>query len=162
MLRQLRPNLQVGVTYTTRPDRQEGSEDKDMRHVSAEQFKKLMDEGELIEYASFADNWYGTAKQPLEEALQRGPVILNLELAGTKQVKQLYPQAITIFLHPGSLAVLEKRLKARPDYNPKIAAGRLRRAQEDWQAIGWFDWQIINHQGHPEQAAQAIAELIGC
>lgn len=160
ILRQLRPDLQVGVTYTTRPDRQEGAEDKEMRYVSAEEFKKLIDQGALIEYASFAQHWYGTAKQPLEEALHRGPVMLNLELIGAKQVKQLYPQAVTIFLHPGSLAVLEARLKTRPDYNPAAAAQRLQRAQQDWQEINWFDQQIVNPLGHPEQAAQALADLI--
>lgn len=160
LLRELRPDVQVGVTYTTRPDRQEGNEDKDMRHISVEDFKKLIKEGGLIEYATFANNWYGTAKQPLEDALQKGPVILNLELDGTKQVKQLYPQAITIFLHPGSLSILEERLKARQDYNPTSTAQRLQRAQQDWQSINWFDKQIINPPGHPEQAAQAIAKLL--
>lgn len=161
LLRQLKPDLGIGVTYTTRPPRHEITEDKDMRYVSDEEFKKLIADNLLIEHAEFAGHWYGTARQPLEQALQSESVLLNLELDGTMQVKKLYPEAITIFLHPGSIEILEERLKKREDYNPQETSQRLERARADWQHISWFEHQVINRDGHPELAAQEIAELIG-
>ena len=159
LLRQLRPDLKVGVTYTTRPPRPE-REDKDMCNVSLDEFQHLLDTDALVEHAEFAGHLYGTTRAELEARRERGSVLLNLELVGCKQVKERYPDAITIFLAPSSLEVLKKRIRERGDYDENDIAQRLARASADWSQAGWFDHQIINPDGHPEVAAHALATFL--
>ncbi len=159
LLRQARPNLQIGVTYTTRPPRPE-REDKDMRHVSADKFQQLVAQGALVEHAEFANNWYGTGRAELETARSRGSVLLNLEIDGCRQVKAAYPDATTVFLAPASLEVLEERLRRRSDYNATEVTQRLARAKADWAQAGWFEHLVENPEGHPEAAAATLAGIL--
>lgn len=159
LLRQMRPEIRVGVTYTTRsarPDR----EDKDMRNVTAEEFQGLLSSGALAEHAEFAGHLYGTSRADLDAALERGPVLLNLEIEGCRQVKAAYPDAAAIFLAPESTDVLESRLRSRADYDEADVARRLARAKADWAQAGWFDYQVENPEGHPEAAAADLAAIL--
>jgi guanylate kinase len=159
LLRQLRPDLKVGVTYTTRPARPE-REDKDMRNISQDEFQRLLTADALVEHVEFAGHLYGTARAELETSREHGPVLLNLELVGCRQVKEKYPDAITIFLAPSSLEVLEKRIRERGDYDENDIVKRLARASADWSQAAWFEHQIVNPDGHPEVAAQALVACL--
>lgn len=159
ILRQLRPQLQVGVTFTTRPPRPE-REDKDMRHVSAEEFGQLVGSGQLVEHAEFAGHSYGTSRPDLDRALRSGPVLLNLEIEGCRQVKAAYPEAQTVFLAPESPEVLAERLAQREDYDAADVARRLERARVDWAQANWFQHHVLNPRGRPEAAAQALADIL--
>jgi guanylate kinase len=151
--------MQIGVTYTTRPARPE-REDKDMRNVSQDEFQKLVANGALVEHAQFASHWYGTAKAELDAARELGPVLLNLELDGCRQVKALYPDATTVFLAPSSIAVLEERIRSRGDYSQSDIDQRLARAQADWGQSTWFEQQVTNPDGHPELAASELSHIL--
>ncbi len=159
LLRQIRPEIQVGVTYTTRPPRPD-REDKDMRNVSAEEFQQLVASDALVEHAEFAGHLYGTARTDLDAALERGPVLLNLEIEGCRQVKAAYPDAATVFLSPASLEVLEARLRTRADYDAADVARRLARAGADWAQAAWFDHRVENPEGSPETAAAGLAAIL--
>jgi guanylate kinase len=159
LLRQLRPEILVGVTYTTRPARPD-REDKDMRNVTTYDFHQLIASGALVEHAEFAGHLYGTAKAELDAALERGPVLLNLEIDGCRQVKASYPEATTIFLAPESVDVLESRLRSRADYDEADVARRLARARADLAQAGWFEHRVVNPEGQPEAAAAALAAIL--
>lgn len=159
LLRHLRPKLQVGVTFTTRPPRPE-REDKDMRHVSGAEFQHLVESNQLVEHAEFAGHSYGTSRPDLDRALANGPVLLNLEIDGCRQVKAAYPQATTIFLAPESLEVLAARLHQRADYDAADVTRRLGRAKADWAQADWFERRVLNPAGRPEEAAMSLAAIL--
>jgi len=144
-LLQRHPEIYVSISLTTRPPRPGEINGKQYYFVSRSDFKQMKDTGELLEWAEFAGNYYGTPRKPVEEKISQGKwVLLEIELEGARQVYKTFPLALRIFILPPSLMELEQRIRRRGQDSEEAIARRLHRAQEEINAAGEFDIRIIN------------------
>ena len=156
-VRRLYPRVWVSVSCTTRAPRPGETDGVEYRFVSRARFLELIERHELLEYAEFGGNLYGTPRQPVIERLaQNTPTLLEIELQGARQVRAAMPDAQLVFLEPPSWAELERRLVGRGSESPEVIAARLRRAQVEMDARADFDAQVVN-----DEVGRAAAELVG-
>ena len=158
-LRRSYPDVWVSVSCTTRAPRPGEREGVDYYFVDRDAFEKMIDAGDLLEHAEFAGNLYGTPRQPMLDHLAAGiATILEIELAGARQVRASMPEARFVFLAPPSLDVLIQRLQNRGTETADAIAARLEHAQAELAAENEFDETIVNND--VEQAAAELAALI--
>ncbi len=144
-LLQRHPELYYSVSATTRAPRSGESDGINYYFVSRTRFEQLVANGEFLEWAEFAGNYYGTPRQPVLEKVNSGKtVLLEIELDGARQVRTSFPQAISIFILPPSLGELEKRIRSRNQDSEDAIARRLILAQDEIKAADEFDIQIVN------------------
>jgi guanylate kinase len=137
----------VSVSATTRKPRSNEVDGHDYFFVSDEEFSRMINEDEFLEWAEFAGNRYGTPQKKVEQALLLGRnVLLEIEIAGAKQVKSHLPQSVLVFLEPPTWEELVARLVARGTDSPDRRAERLQLAQEELAAASFFDVVLINDQ----------------
>lgn len=153
------PELYRSISVTTRSPRQQEIDGKDYYFVSRDQFKQMMARGELLEWAEFAGNYYGTPRAPVEAQIAQGKCILmEIELKGARQIYQTFPKAVRIFILPPSLEVLEQRLRDRAQDSQEAIARRLCCAEEELKAASEFDFQITND--HIETALNQLETIL--
>lgn len=144
-LRGRHPKLRVSVSATTRQPRAGEVDGRHYYFVSLAAFKAMIAQGELLEWAQFAGNYYGTPKGPIKDAIAQGEqIILEIELMGARQVRESFPEAKQFFVLPPSVTALETRIRARGQDNESAIAKRLARAKVELAAADEFDIQIIN------------------
>jgi len=137
----------VSVSATTRKPRSNEVDGHDYFFVSDEEFSRMINEDEFLEWAEFAGNRYGTPQEKVEQALLIGRnVLLEIEIAGAKQVKSHLPQSVLVFLEPPTWEELVARLVARGTDSPDRRAERLQLAQEELAAASFFDVVLINDE----------------
>lgn len=142
---QRHPELYVSVSVTTRTPRPGEIDGRNYYFVSRNAFERMVANGELLEWAEFAGNFYGTPRAAVEEQIQRGRwVILEIELEGARQIRRSFPEALRIFILPPSLPELEYRIRNRGQDSEESILRRLRHAQEEIEAAREFDLQIVN------------------
>ncbi|MCX6482709.1 MAG: guanylate kinase [Mycobacterium sp.] len=162
-LREQVPNLHFNVSATTRAARPGEVDGIDYHFVSAEKFQKLVDAGELLEWAEIHGGLHrsGTPSAPVIEAAALGqPVLIEVDLAGARSVKKAMPEAITVFLAPPSWEALEQRLIGRGTETPEIMARRLATAEAELAAQGEFDVVVVNSQ-LDSACSQLVTLLVG-
>ncbi len=148
----------VSVSATTRSPRNNEVEGKDYFFVSNEEFTRMIKADEFLEWAEFAGNRYGTPQEKVEQALLLGRnVLLEIEIAGAKQVKAHLPQSVLVFLEPPTWEELVARLEGRGTDGPERRAERLQLAQEELAAASFFDVVLINDQ--VETVVEKLIEL---
>jgi guanylate kinase len=144
-LLQRHPELYYSVSATTRAPRPGEIEGKHYYFVSRNQFEQMVEAGELLEWAEFAGNCYGTLRRQVEEQIQQGKwVILEIELEGARQIRQNFSSALQIFILPPSVSELENRIRGRGQDSEVAIARRLNHAQAEIAAASEFHIQIIN------------------
>jgi guanylate kinase len=144
-LRDRYPNLGLSISATTRQPRPGEVDGKDYYFVSREQFQAMVDNGDLLEWAEFAGNCYGTPKAAVQRHLEAGEwLILEIELEGARQVRHTFPQALQLFVLPPSLDELEQRIRLRGKDSEDAIVRRMARAQVEIDAAPEFDVQIVN------------------
>lgn len=144
-LLQRHPELYLSISVTTRTPRPGEVDGQHYYFVSRNQFERMVANGELLEWAEFAGNYYGTPRTQVEKQIQQGEwVILEIELEGARQIRHSFPNALQIFILPPSFATLEGRIRGRGQDTEEAIARRLQRAQAEIQAASEFDVQIIN------------------
>lgn len=144
-LLQRHPELYFSVSATTRSPRPGEIDGKNYYFVSLGKFEQLVAEGEFLEWAEFAGNYYGTPREAVLNQIQSGKlVVLEIELEGARQIRASFPSALSIFILPPSFDELEKRIRSRAQDSEEAIARRLLRAQEEIQAADEFDIQIVN------------------
>jgi guanylate kinase len=149
------PGLALSVSYTTRPPRPGEVDGRDYRFVGKEAFLRLRDGGELLEWAEVHGNYYGTSRTWIEAQLQQDrDVLLEIDWQGARQVRQLFGQAVGVFILPPSLEALEERLRRRGTDSEATIARRLAAAREEMRHVEEFDYAIIN-----DRLERAIDEL---
>ncbi|MGE5827517.1 MAG: guanylate kinase [Micromonosporaceae bacterium] len=154
------PWVWLSVSVTTRRRREAEVDGVHYHFVSRPEFERLIEAGELLEWADFAGNLYGTPRQPVLVRLGAGqPVILKIDLQGARQVREAMPEAQLVFLAPPSWAELERRLVGRGTDDPQTIGHRLEHALEELAAEPEFDVTVVNH--HVEQAAEELLGLLG-
>ena len=137
----------VSVSATTRSPRNNEVEGRDYFFVSDEEFTRMINADEFLEWAEFAGNRYGTPQEKVEQALLLGKnVLLEIEIAGAKQVKAHLPQSVLVFLEPPTWEELVARLEGRGTDSPERRAERLQLAQEELAAASFFDVVLVNDQ----------------
>jgi len=150
------PRFWVSVSATTREPRVGERAGIDYLFYSAERFQELIDDGEFLEWAEFAGNRYGTPRIPVEEWRIKGRhVILEIEIAGARQVRSREAGATLIFIAPPSWEELVRRLVARGTDSPERRAARLALAEEEMAAASEFDAVLVN-----DKVDSLIAELV--
>lgn len=139
------PDLYFSVSATTRLPRSGEIEGKDYYFVSQSQFQEMITNQELLEWAEYAGNYYGTPRLPVESKISQGKrVILEIEVAGARQIIQNFPDALRIFILPPSPKVLEQRIRDRALDSEAAIQKRLVQAEKEIAAAQEFDVQIIN------------------
>ena len=135
----------VSVSATTRKPRSNEIDGHDYYFVSNEEFTRMINADEFLEWAEFAGNRYGTPLEKVKHALLLGKnVLLEIEIAGAKQVKAHLPQSVLVFLEPPTWEELVSRLEGRGTDSPERRAERLELAQEELAAASFFDVVLVN------------------
>ena len=157
-LRERVPDLHFSVSATTRPPRPGEVDGVDYHFVNPEQFQRLIDDGALLEWAEIHGGLHrsGTPSQPVRDATAAGhPVLIEVDLAGARAIKEALPEAFTVFLAPPDWDALQSRLVGRGTESPEAMARRLATARAELAAQGDFDAVVVNRQ-----LETACAELI--
>ncbi len=139
-----RSDLLFSVSATTRTARPGETEAVSYYFVSKDTFREMIDRGEFVEYDAHMNNFYGTPKGQLEEKLQRGHVILDIEPNGAFAVKKARPDAVLIFIAPPSMEEVERRLRSRGDTPEDQIQIRLNRAQWEMEQSQKYNYIVIN------------------
>ncbi|MBL1210826.1 guanylate kinase [Geminocystis sp. GBBB08] len=139
------PHIFLSISATTRLPRECEINGKDYYFLSRLQFEEMINKSQLLEWAEYAGNYYGTPKQPVLEQIEQGKiVILEIEVLGANQVKESFPSATRIFILPPSMEILEQRLKGRGTDTDEVILNRLTKAKEELAVSHQFDYQVIN------------------
>ena len=138
-------NYALSISVTTRRPRPGENEGEHYFFRTKDEFKKLIEEDKLLEWARFCDNYYGTPVHYVQQQMKEGKnVILEIEVDGALQVKGKYPDAVLIFLMPPTIGELRRRLDRRGTESPEIIERRIRRAETELDLIGKYDYVVIN------------------
>jgi len=152
-------NLSYSISMTTRNKRESEVEGKDYFFVSKEEFEAAIQKGELLEYAEFVGNYYGTPASYVEELRQEGKnVVLEIEVDGATQIMNKVSEALTIFIIPPSLDELERRIRGRRSETEEVIQKRLKKAEKELKLVGQYKYVVCNED--PKLAADNIRSII--
>jgi guanylate kinase len=158
-VRQLVPDLFYSVSHTTRAPRPGEVDGKDFHFVTDAEFLAMRDRDEFAEWAEVHGHRYGTPAKAMESALGRGlDVILDIDTHGARQLRQRYPEAVSIFIMAPSMKELEARLRERKSDAAVEIVRRLNRAREEISAWRQYDYLIINRD--VKEAVDQLATVI--
>ncbi|WP_282941719.1 guanylate kinase [Paenibacillus sp. RC67] len=158
-LRQCAPDLIYSVSATTREPRQGEVDGVNYFFKSREQFQQLIAEDQMLEWAEYVGNFYGTPRKFVEETLNAGhDIILEIEVQGALKVKQKFPQGVFIFLLPPSMDELENRIVGRGTESEESIRNRMSVAMEEIRLMEHYDYAIVND--HVENACSRIQSII--
>ena len=145
-LRRRSPEIWISVSVTTRSPRPGEVNGREYYFVTHEEFDRMVSAEELLEWAEFAGNKYGTPAAPVRDRLERGlPTLLEIDLAGARQVREtMKDDALLVFLKPPSWPELVRRLTGRGTEPPEVVERRLAVAKEELAAAGEFDVTLVN------------------
>lgn len=154
-----REDVRVSVSMTTRQKRDGEIDGTHYYFVDREYFEKKIADNKMLEFAEYADNYYGTPKEPVDEMLSNGKaVILKIEVQGAEKIRKLYPDVISIFLMPPSMMVLENRLRGRNSEDEETVNHRLVIAREEMRRASEYDYIVVNDT--VEQAVENLNTVI--
>ncbi len=154
-----RPDIYFSVSYTTRAPRTEDREGGSYQFVDVAEFQRMIRDDELLEYAEYAGNYYGTSAKLIDGHLNDGiDVLLDIEVVGSKIVHDKRPDTPLIFIAPPSYEELSRRLHSRNTDSEEVIQRRLARAKEEMIEIPRYDYVVINDS--VEQAAQDILSVL--
>ena len=149
----------LSVSATTRSPRPGEEDGKAYFFKSVEEFEQMIADGELLEYAQYVDNYYGTPKAYVEEQLAAGKnVILEIEIQGALKIKEKFPESLLIFLTPPSAGELKKRLEGRGTETQEVIEKRLARAVEESEGVEAYDYIVVNDD--LEECVEEVHRLV--
>ncbi len=149
------------ISATTREPRDEDKEGVTYFFMSKDKFRELIENGGLLEYATYNDNYYGTPKRFVEEKISDGKnVILEIEVQGAMQIKKLFPEALLVFITPESFEVLSERLRSRGTETEDVIENRLAIARKEAPTALEYDYIIVNRDGKSSAAADELYECV--
>jgi guanylate kinase len=160
LVKALRSNdgdLGLAVSYTTRSPRPGEQNGVHYHFVDSATFEAMVVSGAFLEHAEVFGKRYGTAEETVRAELGQGrDLILEIDWQGARQVRTRFPEAVSIFVLPPSLAALEERLRGRGQDDAEVIAGRMARARAELSHYGEYDYLVVN-----DRFEEALAEL-GC
>lgn len=152
-------DIYLSVSSTTREIRKDEIDGVTYNYTTVENFKKMIDSGEMLEYATYSGNYYGTPKKSVDEMLQKGTnVLLEIEPQGALKVKKLFPEAVLIFIIPPSMKELKKRLSERGRESEEQISERLEAAKWEFTQSPMYDCIFINDD--LDECVKEVAEMI--
>jgi guanylate kinase len=152
--------IEMSISVTTRERRSSEIEGRDYFFVTEEEYRRMVKRGELLEHARVFDNWYGTPRKPVEEALAKGrDVLFDIDWQGAKQLyKSAKDDLVRIFVLPPSLDELEKRLMRRAEDSAQVVAKRMDKAIDEMSHWQEYDYIIVNDD--IEKAYRGLLSII--
>lgn len=157
--RAIDPSLWCSISATTRRQRPGETEAVHYYFLSDEAFDELVSSGGFLEWAGYSGHKYGTPKAPVLKRLAAGQsVLLEIDLAGARQIRKSMPEAIMVFLFPPSWSELENRLRGRGTESEATIARRLERARAEMAAVSEFDQVIVNDE--VDHAARSLLAIV--
>lgn len=161
VLRERHPDAFYSVSATTRSPRAGETDGLSYHFVTPETFRRMIDDGELLEWAVVhGQNYYGTPRGPVDDALAAGRVVvLEIDLQGARQVKRNLPEAKLLFLMPPSWEVLVARLAGRGTEDEAAQQRRLETAKQELASVDEADHVVVN--GEIEETVEALVGLLG-
>lgn len=151
----------VVPSVTTRAPRPGESDGLPYYFVDQATFERMVAADELLEYARVHGNWYGQPRQPIRDNLNQGrDVLLKIDVQGATTIRRLVPQAIFLFLHPGSSAELAQRLETRNTETTEELQIRLLNAETELAEQHWYDYLIFNRHDRLQQAVDDLRAII--
>lgn len=152
-------NFALSISATTRAPRTGEVNGEHYYFYDRETFEKMKNENELLEWAEFCGNYYGTPKKYVEQKMAEGKnIILEIEVQGALQIKELYPDCILVFMIPPNVKELEKRLINRGTEDKQTIERRMNRAVEEMEFVPQYDYIVINDTA--TEAAEAICTIV--
>lgn len=147
------------VSATTRSPRPGEVNGVNYHFFSKEEFEQLIENDGVLEYASYCDNYYGTPRKPVEDALAEGKhVILEIEVQGAIKVMEKCPEAVSVFILPPSLKELRRRLNKRGTESEEVIEKRLSQAEREIKCADKYDYIMVN--GELETAVSDLQAII--
>lgn len=138
-------NYALSISATTRTPREGEVDGREYFFVSRERFEEMIEQEELIEYAQYVGNYYGTPKQYVFRQMADGKdVILEIEIQGALKIKEKFPQALLLFVLPPSADDLKARLIGRGTESMDVITARLHRASEEAEGMNSYDYILVN------------------
>ena len=142
------PHSRWSVSVTTRPPRGEEVDGKEYRFIGPGEFQRMVADHELLEYAQYLGNWYGTPRKPVEEALAAGQImVMEIDVQGGAQVAQRMPRSIRVFVLPPTMETLKARLEGRKTESEALQERRIAKADGEIafaRASGGYPYFITN------------------
>ncbi len=162
-LRRSVPRLEFSVSYTTRRPRGSEQDGREYYFISREEFERMIAAGEFLEHAEVFGHYYGTARRFLREAEQKGnDLLLDIDVQGARQMKEKYPQAVSIFILPPSRTELEQRLRRRSEAekmrSQDVIEKRLAAAGREIENYPSYDYILINDR--LEQSIDTLKAIV--
>ena len=140
-----RPDIHFSVSFTTRLPRPGEVDGVNYNFVSRAEFERMIADGELLEYAEYVGNYYGTSLKIIQDKLEKGvDVLLDIEVQGAAKVRGKCPEAVMIFIAPPSLDELSNRLHKRNTDSEEVICHRLEKAKEECCEITHYDYVVVN------------------
>ena len=150
-----RDNIYFSASYTTRKPRGGEQEGVNYNFADRAEFERMIADNELLEYAEYVNNYYGTALKMIQEKLNAGiDVLLDIEVQGAAKVRARCPGALLIFIIPPSFEELSRRLHGRNPDSEDVIAGRLEKARVEFREIPKYDYLVIN-----DKVSNAVREI---
>ena len=150
-----RENIYFSVSYTTRQPRPGEQDGVNYNFVDRAEFERMIADDELLEYAEYVDNYYGTSLKAINDRLDAGTdVLLDIEVQGAAKVRECCPEALFIFIIPPSFEELSRRLHGRNTDSEDVIQGRLEKARAEFKEIPKYDYLVIN-----DKVANAVREI---
>jgi len=160
-LKQQGMDFYVVPSVTTRTPRPGESEGHPYHFISKETFEQLVSQNELLEYANVHGNWYGQPRKLIRDTLSAGrDVLLKIDVKGAATIRSKVPDAIFIFLIPGSLEELTQRLTGRQTETEEELRRRLADARKELAEQHWYDYLITNRDGHLQEAVDCLRAIM--
>ena len=154
-----RDDICFSTSVTTRSPRPGEVDGREYFFIDQKHFDEMVANDELLEYATYVTNSYGTPRTFVEDQLSKGMnVILDIEIQGARQVHEKMPEAITIFIMPPSMAELRRRLESRGTDTPEAIEARITRARQEIQEADFYDFLIVNDS--LERAAKEFSAIL--
>lgn len=155
-----RRDIYFSVSFTTRQPRVGEEDGVNYNFVTREVFEEMIAGEELLEYAEYVHNYYGTSLKVIQEKLDAGiDVLLDIEVQGAAKVRAKCPDAVLIFIVPPSFEELSRRLHRRATDREEVIQGRLKKAREEYRQIPNYDYLVVNDKVS-EAAGEIMAILV--
>ena len=149
----------LSISATTRQPRDGEEDGREYFFITTEEFEKMIAQDQLIEYARYVNNYYGTPRAYVEQKLEEGKdVILEIEIQGAMKVKKAFPETVLLFVTPPTAGELKHRLTCRGTETEEVIDSRLRRAVEEADGMDQYDYLIINDD--LERCAKELHDII--
>jgi guanylate kinase len=155
----LLPDLCFSVSITTRVPRSHEKDGVDYHFVSLADFRRMIETDQLLEWTEIYGNFYGTSRAIIEGCSSKGmDMLFDIDQAGARRIKEIYPASITIYILPPSQKDLQERLIQRGTEDEAVMKKRLDQAQKEIEQSSWYQYKVVND--NLSQAVQRVLEII--